>query len=127
VLSQDDACALFGSWLFFTITNCTFSTRWSVFRFDGGTVKNIAVSNCILSEVYGAQSSSREVPGRRSKTYHAFDPRNPFTDINPATGAPTAPVEFHQNELGMTIGGPVVIPKIYHGTDRTFFFFGYEG
>ena len=36
VLSQDDACALFGSCKFVTITNCIFSTRWSVFRFGGG-------------------------------------------------------------------------------------------
>jgi polygalacturonase len=32
----DDACALFGSCKFVTVDNCTFSTRWSVFRFGGG-------------------------------------------------------------------------------------------
>ncbi|HYW43912.1 MAG TPA: carboxypeptidase regulatory-like domain-containing protein [Bryobacteraceae bacterium] len=31
-----------------------------------------------------------------------------------------------QNRLGATIGGPVWIPKIYHGKNRTFFFFAYE-
>jgi polygalacturonase len=36
VQSQDDACALFGSSKFVTITNSAFSTRWSVFRFGGG-------------------------------------------------------------------------------------------
>jgi hypothetical protein len=30
------------------------------------------------------------------------------------------------NQFGGTIGGPVWIPKIYNGHDRTFFFFGYE-
>ena len=53
VLSQDDACALFGSCQNVTITNSFFSTRWSVFRFGGGDVRNVAISNCILHQVYG--------------------------------------------------------------------------
>jgi len=53
VKSQDDACAMFGSCRFITITNSSFSTRWSVFRFGGGSANNIAVSNCLLHEVYG--------------------------------------------------------------------------
>ncbi|MGH9326807.1 MAG: carboxypeptidase regulatory-like domain-containing protein, partial [Terriglobia bacterium] len=32
-----------------------------------------------------------------------------------------------QNQFGFTIGGPVVIPKVYNGRDRTFWFFGYQG
>lgn len=31
------------------------------------------------------------------------------------------------NLYGGTVGGPVWIPKIYNGKNRTFFFFGYEG
>src|SRR5213075_2295294 len=50
---QDDACALFGSCKFVTVTNCTFSTRWAVFRFGGGVAENITVSNCVLYKVYG--------------------------------------------------------------------------
>jgi Glycosyl hydrolases family 28 len=53
LLVQDDACALFGSCQFVTVTNCVFSTRWSVFRFGGGDVRNITVSNCIIYETYG--------------------------------------------------------------------------
>jgi len=53
VLSQDDACAMFGSCKFINITNSTFSTRWSVFRFGGGFAENITVSNCVLYKVYG--------------------------------------------------------------------------
>jgi Carboxypeptidase regulatory-like domain/TonB dependent receptor len=33
----------------------------------------------------------------------------------------------HQNEFGATIGGPLRIPHLYDGTDRTFFFFAYGG
>ena len=39
VYSQDDACAMFGSCQFITITNSMFSTRWSVFRFGGGVAR----------------------------------------------------------------------------------------
>jgi hypothetical protein len=32
-----------------------------------------------------------------------------------------------QNDFGGTLGGPVQIPHLYNGKDRTFFFFSYEG
>ncbi len=53
VQSQDDACALFGSCRFVTVTNSTFSTRWAVFRFGGGNPQDISISNCIIYETYG--------------------------------------------------------------------------
>ncbi len=34
---------------------------------------------------------------------------------------------FHENVFGFTFGGPVLIPKVYRGKDRTFFFLNYEG
>ncbi|MBS1842365.1 MAG: carboxypeptidase regulatory-like domain-containing protein [Acidobacteria bacterium] len=34
---------------------------------------------------------------------------------------------FHQNNYGASLGGPVYIPKLYSGKNRTFFFFGWEG
>ena len=53
VKCQDDACALFGSNKFVTVTNSTFSTRWSIFRFGGGEAENITISNCVIYETYG--------------------------------------------------------------------------
>lgn len=38
-----------------------------------------------------------------------------------------APPAFHFNQFGATLGGPVVIPKVYNGRNKTFFFFAYEG
>ncbi|WP_326446963.1 TonB-dependent receptor [Edaphobacter sp.] len=35
--------------------------------------------------------------------------------------------ELRQNQFGGTIGGPVVIPHLYNGHDKTFFFFDYQG
>ena len=32
-----------------------------------------------------------------------------------------------QNDFGATIGGPVYIPKLYDGRNKSFFFFAYEG
>lgn len=32
-----------------------------------------------------------------------------------------------QNDFGATVGGPIFIPKLYHGKNKTFFFFDYEG
>jgi hypothetical protein len=35
--------------------------------------------------------------------------------------------KIKRNQFGGTIGGPVIIPHVYNGHDRTFFFFGYQG
>jgi hypothetical protein len=34
---------------------------------------------------------------------------------------------LHRNDFGGTVGGPVYIPHLYNGRDKTFFFFGYQG
>ena len=65
VQSQDDACALFGSCRFVTVTNCSFSTRWSVFRFGGGVAQNISISNCLIYQVYGCPIKFHGTPGSR--------------------------------------------------------------
>lgn len=65
VKSLDDACALFGSCRNVTVTNSYFSTRWSVFRFGGGQAANIAVSNCVLHQVYGCPIKFHGTPGTR--------------------------------------------------------------
>jgi hypothetical protein len=66
VQCQDDACALFGSNKWVTITNCSFSTRWSIFRFGGGDPENITVSNCLIYDTYGCP-----VKMRFGRTSHA--------------------------------------------------------
>jgi hypothetical protein len=34
---------------------------------------------------------------------------------------------FQRNEFGGSVGGPIVIPKLYNGQNKTFFFAAYEG
>jgi len=65
VQCQDDACALFGSCQFITVTNCSFSTRWSVFRFGGGEAENITVSNCLIYDTFGCPIKLRGGEGPR--------------------------------------------------------------
>jgi hypothetical protein len=36
-------------------------------------------------------------------------------------------VPFRQNQYGGALGGPVVLPKVYNGRDRTFWFVSWEG
>src|SRR5579864_8413980 len=45
--------------------------------------------------------------------------------FNNANGAPIAP--FKQNQFGFSVGAPILIPKVYDGKNRTFFFFDYQG
>ena len=51
-----------------------------------------------------------------------FDARDTFADQYR-----TSPSPFRQNQFGATVGGPVWIPHLYNGRNRTFFQFGYEG
>ncbi len=53
---------------------------------------------------------------------NALDANNFFTN---SAGQPRAP--FHQNQFGAAAGGPVVIPKLYNGKNRTFIFGDYQG
>lgn len=39
----------------------------------------------------------------------------------------SAPPPFRFNQFGATIGGPLFVPKLYNGKNRTFFFFAYQG
>ena len=34
--------------------------------------------------------------------------------------------EFRRNQFGLTLGGPVIIPRVYNGKNKAFWFFDYE-
>jgi polygalacturonase len=69
VESQDDACALFGSCRFVTVTNSTFSTRWAVFRFGGGNPENITISNCVIYSTYGCPIKMHFGPESKAQNF----------------------------------------------------------
>src|SRR5580704_845670 len=56
---------------------------------------------------------------------NVFDARNPFTDFT--NNLPSSPATFRQNEFGGAFGGPVRIPHLYNGTNKTYFYVSYEG
>jgi hypothetical protein len=80
---------------------------------NSGSVMNVIVrsgTNRIHGSVYELHRDS------------SLDAANFFENFH---GVPKAP--FVWNEFGGTIGGPIVIPHLYNGRDRTFFFAGYDG
>jgi hypothetical protein len=79
----------------------------------GGAITNIVI-----------KSGTNELHG---SVYENF--RNSSLDANLffPRGRGQALTPYTVNTFGASIGGPVTIPKLYHGKNRTFFFFGYEG
>jgi hypothetical protein len=67
-----------------------------------------------------SRSGTNQFHGRVYEFLHndATDARNFFSATRTI---------YKQNDFGVAAGGPVVLPKIYNGRDRTFFFFSYEG
>jgi hypothetical protein len=51
----------------------------------------------------------------------AVDARSYFNRVP----QPVAPLK--QNQFGYSLGGPVILPKFYNGSNKTFFFANYEG
>ncbi|HUI51637.1 MAG TPA: carboxypeptidase-like regulatory domain-containing protein [Terriglobales bacterium] len=83
----------------------------------------------------GAAASTNVVTKRGTNFVHgsvfefvrnaAFDARNFFDHATPVTPERLPP--FVRNEFGGAIGGPVLLPGIYDGRDKTFFFAQYAG
>ncbi len=55
----------------------------------------------------------------------AFDARNFFDERSVADEGRIPP--FVRNEFGFAIGGPLVLPRVYNGSKRTFWFGEYQG
>jgi hypothetical protein len=68
------------------------------------------------------KSGTNQVHGNLYEFFRnsATSARNPFTSIG-AGGALNNRV-LHYNDFGGTVGGPLIIPKLYNGKDKTFFF-----
>jgi hypothetical protein len=57
-----------------------------------------------------------------------LDAEGYFQNYFTPAGAPRVrKTALRQNQFGFTVGGPVMIPKLYDGRNRTFFMFNYEG
>lgn len=56
-----------------------------------------------------------------------FDAENYFQNYFNTTSTRLAKQGIRQNQFGAVLNGPVLIPKLYNGKDKTFFMFDYEG
>ncbi|MDQ2777590.1 MAG: Plug and carboxypeptidase regulatory-like domain-containing protein [Acidobacteriota bacterium] len=90
-------------------------------------VEELSVLTSSYSAEYGDTNSGVVRYAIKSGTnqYHgqAFEYlKNTAFDARGAVNA-TAAVD-HENEYGFTLGGPISIPKLYNGKNKSFFFFG---
>jgi len=93
------------------------------------------VTTASPSAEYGHTSGGVESFSTKSGTnkYHGsvFDllqnnAANAAPWVNGLNGVKTGTPSDHQNDFGGALGGPVRIPHLYDGRDRTFFFFTWE-
>jgi len=87
------------------------------------------------SAEYGRSASSQINVVTRSGTdqlhgsayeFWRNDKLNANNYFNKLTTIPTARPLLRYNDFGFTLGGPVVIPKVYNGRGKTFFFYSME-
>ncbi|HEY4378762.1 MAG TPA: TonB-dependent receptor [Acidobacteriaceae bacterium] len=72
----------------------------------------IVVSKSGSNQLHGELLEFNRSKGTAAKSYFA--------------GAQPRPA-YQRNEYGGNVNGPIYIPKLYDGRNRSFFFFGYEG
>jgi hypothetical protein len=61
----------------------------------------------------------------RNRVLNANDPFNKASEI--VNNKPNKAPAFTQNQFGANAGGPLIIPHVYNGKDKTFWFFSWEG
>jgi hypothetical protein len=104
----------------------------AVVSFTPETVQEFTVQTSAYSAEYGrtgggvinatTKSGTNELHGTA-----LWYTRNPFTNARQWSGQTNPPANnLRFNQGSLTVGGPVVIPKLYNGHDKTFFFFAYE-
>jgi hypothetical protein len=104
------------------------------------SVQELKIQNGMYSAEYGQGSGQVNIAIKSgTNNWHgqaydfiqndAFQPSSPLQkqlNILNGTDQPLK-LPFKQNQFGGTLGGPVTIPFLYHGQDRTFWFFAYDG
>ena len=80
---------------------------------------------------YTMKSGTNQIHGSAYDYFvnEALDAGIPFTDAgstNSLKDGQHVRNALRQNDYGFTLGGPLDIPKVYNGHDKTFFFFSFE-
>jgi Carboxypeptidase regulatory-like domain/TonB dependent receptor len=94
--------------------------------FDG--ISEIRVSEINNTAEFGGISDVTTISKGGSNQYHggAFENHQNSAFAARDTFSPKVP-KLIMNDFGAFLGGPVSIPGLYNGKDRTFFFMDYEG
>jgi hypothetical protein len=94
----------------FKVQTATFDASFG--QTEGG-VTNISIKSG-TNELHGTAYYNKMVPNLFANDF--------FGNMN---GVPRA--DFTYNRYGGSVSGPVVLPKLYNGKNRTFFLYGFEG
>jgi hypothetical protein len=81
-------------------------------RFGGGVINVVTKSG--TNQIHGT--------GFEFARNAVLDANDFFSNRNGASKP-----DMHRNQYGGTVGGPIYIPGVYDGHNRSFFFFGFEG
>lgn len=115
------------------VNNTGVGVARAVVSFSPETVQEFTVQTNSFSAEYGRTGGGVINTTTKSGTNQLrgtalWYQRNPATNAAPYTTAATnRPISnARDNQFSLTAGGPVVIPKLYNGRNRTFFFAGFE-
>lgn len=121
-----------GNFLMDGINNNDVSQNQITFQPNVEVIQEFKIQNNTYSAEYGRNAGAvvNIVTRSGSNDFHGaafefvrnerFDARN-FFNTKPRPQAP-----FKRNVFGFVLGGPITIPKLYSGHDRTFYFVNYE-
>ncbi|MEP7274543.1 MAG: carboxypeptidase-like regulatory domain-containing protein, partial [Acidobacteriota bacterium] len=94
----------------FKVQTATFDASFG--NTEGG-VTNLSIKSG-TNQFHGTASYSNFTPGTSANDFYANRANQPISD-------------FYYHRFGGTVGGPVWIPKVYNGQNKTFFMYGMEG
>lgn len=122
-------------------TNGFYKTRTQINQAGVEAIQEVAIQTSNFAAEYGQagggyfnytmKSGTNQLHGSAYDYFvnEALNAGLPFTDagtVNPTKEGEHIRNPIRQNDYGFTLGGPVRIPKIYNGRDKTFFFFNFE-
>lgn len=115
------------------VSNTGVGLAREVISFSPETVQEVTVQTSAYSAAFGHTGGGviNVTTKSGTNTYHGSATayhRNPLTNAAPWSNAtvnrPQSNLRYTQ--LSFNLGGPVRIPKVYHGRDKTFFFASFE-
>jgi hypothetical protein len=100
----------------FKVQTSNLGADWG--KFSGGVINLVTKSGS--NSLHGAAYEYL-----RNRVLNANDTFNISSELK--NGEPNKAPPFTQNQFGVNAGGPIWIPHVYDGRDKTFWFFSWEG